>query len=335
MAVGPPRAGPMSGSRSVVHLGSRDHERWSIQQLVLAVTSSEFSQREVAAMGLAGRDVMCWCPGYWRELADSCRCGSRAVCFFHHTDQIVFANPEIAAGICMNRTMQRQLQASCPGKPIQIARVGGVDDARAYATRRHPTEKIRLLVTGMADAPLIHDHERGRPEDTYPLRKSPELLLPIADRLDPDRYAWVFIGQSWQPYVDSLTERGWTVIHPGLVGAPFHYCYFGEGDIYLMLSRLEGGPLPLLETMGLGIWPVCTPTGIAPDIVQSGYNGYLTHPYDGNNVQVIADEVAMFMLTLDNEQLRVAAPTIRATVVDHTWSRFKSDVDQILTQVFT
>ena len=324
----------MGDSRSVVHLGSRDHERWSIQQLVLAVTPIESSQREVVVMGLAGRNVMCWSPGYWRELPESCRSGSRTVCFFYHNEQNLFSNPEFVAGICMNRTMRSELLRSCPGKPVHIARVGGVDDARDHARRRHPTEKIRLLITGMADAPLIYDHERGRPDDTYPRRKSPELLLPIADRLDPDRYAWVFIGQGWQPYVDALTERGWTVIHPGLVDAPGHYRYFGEGDIYLMLSRLEGGPLPLLETMGLGIWPVCAPTGLAPDIVQSGCNGHLTHSYDGSNVREIADEVASLILTLDRERLQVAAPTIRATVAGRTWSQFKNDVDRILARVF-
>jgi glycosyltransferase involved in cell wall biosynthesis len=213
--------------------------------------------------------------------------------------------------------------------------VGGARDARDHARRQHPTDKIRLLVTGMADAPLIYDHERGRPEETYPLRKSPELLLPIADRLDPDRYAWVFIGQGWQPYADGLTERGWTVIHPGLVSAPFHYEYFREGDIYLMLSRLEGGRLPLLDTMGRGIWPICAPTGMAPDIVQPGRNGYSTHPYDGNNVREIADEVASLISTLERDRLRAEAAMIRETVADRTWSRFKCDVDQILARIFT
>jgi glycosyltransferase involved in cell wall biosynthesis len=286
-------------------------------------------------MGLSGRDVMCWSPGYWNELPESCRRGSRTVCFFHHNLQTVLSLPEIVAGICMNQTMQRELQALCPEKPVHVARGGGVGDACDHARRQHPTKKIRLLITGMADAPLIYDHERGRPEETYPLRKSPELLLPVADRLDPDRYAWVFIGQGWQPYANALTERGWTVIHQGLLKSPYHYEYFGEGDIYLMLSRLEGGPLPLLETMGLGIWPICTPTGIAPDIIEFGRNGYLTNVYDGNNMREIADEVAALILTLDRERLRAASVTIPTTVADHTWSTFKSDIDQILARVFT
>jgi hypothetical protein len=74
---------------------------------------------------------------------------------------------------------------------------------------------------------------------------------------------------------------------------------------------------------------------MAPDIIQPGRNGYLTHPYDGNNLREIADEVASLILTLDRERLRAEAATIRASVADHTWSRFKSDVDQILTRIFT
>jgi hypothetical protein len=114
----------MSLSSSVVHLGSRDHERWSIQQLVLAVTPVESSQREVILMGLDGRNVMCWSPGYWRELPESCRQSSRTVCFFYHNEQTVFSYPEIVAGICMNSTMHKVLQAARPGKPVHIARVG-------------------------------------------------------------------------------------------------------------------------------------------------------------------------------------------------------------------
>lgn len=319
---------------TVIHLGSRDHERWSIQREVLAVTDVEISQREALAMGLGGRRVLCWSPGYWRELPESCRRGSRTVCFFHHNDQSVLRDPDIVAGICMNRIMQKELQATCPEKPIYIAKVGGVEAARDYACREHATGKIRLLITGMAAAPLIYDHDRGRPDDRYPLRKSPELLLPIAERLDPDRYAWVFIGQDWEPYADALRHRGWTVIHPGLVKSPSHYRYFGEGDVFLMNSRLEGGPLPLLETMGLGMWPICTPTGMAPELVQHGRNGYLVSGYDGENAGQIADEVACLIKTLDHKILRNARNTIRTSVEHRTWPNFKRDIEEILVQIF-
>lgn len=189
---------------SVVHLGTRDHERWSIQRLVLAVTDVEVSQREVLTMGLSGRNVLCWCPGYWHELPESCRRGSQTICFFYHTEQWVLRDPDIVAGICMNSTMQKELRSVCPDKPVYLARVGGVEAARDQARREHATDKTRLLVTGLANALLSEEEKRGCPESPYSLRKSPELLLRIAERLDPTHYAWVFIGRDWQPYALSL-----------------------------------------------------------------------------------------------------------------------------------
>lgn len=319
---------------SVVHLGSRDHEYWSIQREVLAVTNAEVSQREVLKMGLSGRDVVTWCPAYWHELPESCRRGSRAICFFHHTEQWVLRDPNIVAGVCMNSIMQEQLRSICQDKPVYLARVGGAEAALTHARREHPSSKIRLLVTGSASAALSAEEMRDSPDGASSLRKGPELLRPIADRLDPAHYAFVFIGPDWQPYAAALRERGWTVIDPGLVANPLQYRYFGEGDIYLMLSRLEGGPLPLLETMGLGLWPICTPTGMAPDVIRYGQNGFIVSPFDGCNGDQIADEVARLIRTLDRTSLLAARAPIRESVKDRTWRNFKREMEQIMQQVF-
>lgn len=320
---------------SVVHLGSRDHERWSIQREVLAVTDVEVSQREVLKMDLSGRNVVTWCPAYWHELPESCRRGSRAICFFHHTEQWVLRDPSVVAGVCMNSTMQEQLRLICPDKPVYLARVGGAETACPYARREHPSGKIRLLVTGKGSAALSAEDMRASPDGASTLRKSPELLLSIADRLDAAHYAFVFIGLDWQPYATALRERGWTVIAPGLVPEPLQYRYLGEGDIYLMLSRLEGGPLPLLETMGLGMWPICTPTGIAPDIIRHGENGSLVSRFDGGNGDQIAEEVARLIRTLDRRMLRAARGPVRESVADRTWPNFKREMEQIMREVFS
>jgi|GEM_PF-5229630 len=320
---------------SVVHLGSRDHERWSIQREVLAVTDVEVSQREVLKMDLSGRDVLTWCPAYWHELPESCRRGSRALCFFQHTEQWLLRDPNIVAGVCMNSTMQQELRLICQDKPVYLAKVGGAETARHHARREHPSHKIRLLVTGSGSAALSAEEMRAYPDGASSLRKGPELLLPIADRLDPAHYAFVFIGPNWQPYSTALRERGWTVIDPGLVADPLQYRYLGEGDIYLMLSRLEGGPLPLLETMGLGMWPICTPTGMAPDVIRHGHNGFIVSPFDGCNGDQIADEVARLIRTLDRRMLLAARAPIRESVTDRTWRNFKQEMEQIMRQVFS
>ncbi len=83
------------------------------------------------------------------------------------------------------------------------------------------------------------------------------------------------------------------------------------------------------------MWPMCTPTGIAPEIIQHGHNGYMVSAYDGANGDQVADEVAGLIETLGHETLRDAKATIRASVQDRNWPNFKRDIDDILLRVFT
>ena len=43
----------------------------------------------------------------------------------------------------------------------------------------------------------------------------------------------------------------------------------------MSLSNLEGGPVPLIESMALGVIPISTSTGFAPEFIKDGTNGYL------------------------------------------------------------
>lgn len=47
-------------------------------------------------------------------------------------------------------------------------------------------------------------------------------------------------------------------------------------DLYLVTSRQEGGPKAVLETMATGVPIVSTMVGQAPEIINSGQNGFLT-----------------------------------------------------------
>ncbi len=51
--------------------------------------------------------------------------------------------------------------------------------------------------------------------------------------------------------------------------------FFQTIDIYLCTSRLEGGPLPVIEAMAAGCAVISTPVGFVPDIISSNDNGIL------------------------------------------------------------
>ena len=319
------------GEREPVHLGSNDHERHSVQRSVLAVTDRELSAREATQSGLHGRDVFCWHYSYWEAIPADQRTDNRVACYFHHHMLHGFDDPQVVAGVCMNRRVAEALRQRQPHKTVRLVHVGGVEEARPHAQRRHPTRKIRLLLVGNPLAPMPVAPGEARPLGS---RKGPELVLPIAERLDRRRYAWVFIGPNWRPQAGELARRGWTVLCPDELPDPAHFVYFGEGDIFLMLSRLEGGPLPLLEAMGLGIWPICTETGLAPEVLNPGENGHLLPAYVGTNLAEVADAAAAAIRSLDRETLHGAREQVQASVAEQTWINFRGEIQAIMRDIF-
>ena len=54
--------------------------------------------------------------------------------------------------------------------------------------------------------------------------------------------------------------------------------FFNDIDVYAVASRHEGTPLPLLEAMAAGCFPVCTDVGVVPEIIVHGKNGLIVEP---------------------------------------------------------
>lgn len=51
--------------------------------------------------------------------------------------------------------------------------------------------------------------------------------------------------------------------------------WYNTGNIYIVASKVEGTPNPLIESSGCGCVPVSTRVGNAPELIKDGYNGYL------------------------------------------------------------
>lgn len=54
------------------------------------------------------------------------------------------------------------------------------------------------------------------------------------------------------------------------------YCY-NILDLYIVPSRVEGGPQALLESMATGVPLVTTKVGMAPYMIKNGFNGFITN----------------------------------------------------------
>lgn len=51
--------------------------------------------------------------------------------------------------------------------------------------------------------------------------------------------------------------------------------FYNEHDVYVVSSLHEGDPLPLIESMACGCFPISTCVGIAPELIRHKENGYL------------------------------------------------------------
>lgn len=52
--------------------------------------------------------------------------------------------------------------------------------------------------------------------------------------------------------------------------------YLSLADAYCLCSSYEGMPISLIEALGIGCIPICTPVGGIKDVVKDGINGFLT-----------------------------------------------------------
>ena len=73
-------------------------------------------------------------------------------------------------------------------------------------------------------------------------------------------------GHNWSssPYSQRIQDTSNLEIVE--LNGPMDSGKFDGCDIYLMTSRIEGGPMPLLEAIAAGIVPVCTNTGFVKSI---------------------------------------------------------------------
>ena len=84
---------------------------------------------------------------------------------------------------------------------------------------------------------------------------------------------------------------------------------FSNFSTYLSLSKVEGGPIPLLECLALGIPAVVTDTGFAPDVVKSGVNGMIV------SVSSTSDRVREALLATQKLDSKIC----RKSVQKYTW----------------
>jgi glycosyltransferase involved in cell wall biosynthesis len=172
-----------------------------------------------------------------------------------------------------------------------------------------------------ADPDLFTTHARGKGVvgmcSGYQERKQPELMHRIIAAM-PHRQ-FILLGRWWQRY--ARFEELCRLPNFQYWERPYsdYPKFYSSIDVFVSPSRLEGGPVPLLEAMMSNCVPVASRTGFAPDLIRHGENGFLFET-DVPTSHVAALIDAAFDITAD----------VRRTVEDYTWERTAGEVRQLL-----
>lgn len=97
-------------------------------------------------------------------------------------------------------------------------------------------------------------------------------------------------------------------------------------DGWLMPSHSEGFALPVLEAMACRTPVISTRTGIAPDIIEDGRNGYLVDPGD---VEGMADRIVQF-LSQDQATWSKMSEAAHTTATRRKWQDAAREFEAIL-----
>lgn len=84
-------------------------------------------------------------------------------------------------------------------------------------------------------------------------------------------------GWSYEDFPESIRNH---VILPGFISSDELPLFYSGVDYYVCLSRLEGGPYPVMECMSCEVTVISTEVGVVRNLIQDAKNGYIV---DGNN----------------------------------------------------
>jgi len=121
------------------------------------------------------------------------------------------------------------------------------------------------------------------------LIKGPDIFCDVVHKLSKEINVFVLLSGPARGYVIKRLEKmGIKYKHIFLKNYLEIVNLYNIIDIYIVTSRIEGGPKSLLESWATGVPLVTTKVGMAPDIINSGINGVLC---DVENVEQIYNSV--------------------------------------------
>ncbi len=176
-------------------------------------------------------------------------------------------------------------------------------------------------VLGAADPNIFQFHQRQNGAvgfcTAFYYRKEPERIFKII-KMMPHR-KFILMGKAWDKY-EKFSEmkalENFSYVEVSYSDYPKYYALM---DVFVSPAKLEGGPIPLVESMMCNVVPVASKTGFAPDLIIPGENGFLF------DVDSSAEEICRLI-----DQAFELKADVRNTVKNLNWENFSLEIQKLL-----
>ena len=179
-------------------------------------------------------------------------------------------------------------------------------------------EKVSTAIPG-ADPALFRHHSRSDGAigfcSGYVPRKNPDRILELVHCLRNREL--VLVGRHWEHYERIEDLRAATNFTYRELPYDQYPSFYDKIDVFVSPSRVEGGPIPVLEAMISNVVPVVSRTGFAEDLIAHGENGYVF------DIDAPVDEIASLI-----ERAYTTGADIRATVEQYSWERYSRQIQR-------
>ncbi len=196
----------------------------------------------------------------------------------HHLDPATDLAPFFQSDAVMtvsNQWQQHLMKLGIPEKHQALVPFG-VDTKTFHPPQEETRLKVRQTLRFSKDAFVLGFSSRriSNMDDRKGVICFLQALKSLHQRLP--NLAILIIGPGWHTLAKDIRQEGIPCTQ-----APYEMThgqvakFYSAMDLFWVTSRIEGGPVPLLEAMASSIPCISTPVGAALDLIHDGKNGFI------------------------------------------------------------
>lgn len=131
-------------------------------------------------------------------------------------------------------------------------------------------------------------------------------------------------GPGWEKEVAELRALGVSVSSTGYIRKANLPDLYSALDVYILTSRVEGGPCTVFEAMACETAVVSTRVGVVPELIIDGVNGYSTEVDDSEGLLAAVVELGQ-----SPEKRAAVGSEGRLTITKRTWKKALSPLEGV------